>query len=50
MDILEERGFVGPTRGAEPREILIDLDAEMPNNNGAGAAADVPTEEPKEQA
>jgi len=26
MDILEERGVVGPTRGAEPREILIDLD------------------------
>ncbi len=26
MDILEERGIVGPSRGAEPREILIDLD------------------------
>jgi S-DNA-T family DNA segregation ATPase FtsK/SpoIIIE len=26
MDILEERGVVGPARGAEPREILIDLD------------------------
>ena len=25
MDILEERGIVGPTRGAEPREILIEL-------------------------
>jgi len=33
MDILEERGVVGPPRGADPREILIDLDAEMPNNN-----------------
>jgi len=32
MDILEERGIVGPPRGADPREILIDLDAEMPNN------------------
>ena len=32
MDILEERGIVGPPRGADPREILIDLDAEMENN------------------
>ena len=28
MDELEDRGIVGPSRGAEPREILIDLDAE----------------------
>lgn len=27
MDLLEERGIVGPSRGAEPREILMDLDA-----------------------
>lgn len=27
MDLLEERGIVGPNKGAEPREILIDLDA-----------------------
>ena len=26
MDVLEERGYIGPARGAEPREILIDLD------------------------
>lgn len=26
MDILEERGIVGPPRGADPREILVDLD------------------------
>jgi S-DNA-T family DNA segregation ATPase FtsK/SpoIIIE len=26
MDLLEERGIVGPSRGAEPREILMDLD------------------------
>jgi hypothetical protein len=25
--LLEERGIVGPNKGAEPREILIDLDA-----------------------
>lgn len=32
MDILEERGVVGPPRGSDPREILIDLDGEIPNN------------------
>jgi S-DNA-T family DNA segregation ATPase FtsK/SpoIIIE len=30
MDLLEERGIVGPGRGAEPREILMDLDAQVP--------------------
>ncbi len=28
MDELENRGIVGPSKGAEPRDILIDLDAE----------------------
>jgi S-DNA-T family DNA segregation ATPase FtsK/SpoIIIE len=32
VDILEERGIVGPPRGAEPREILIDLDGQVPDN------------------
>jgi len=35
MDILEERGILGPPRGAEPREILIDLDGAIPNNADA---------------
>ena len=26
MDELEQRGIVGPSKGAEPRDILIDLD------------------------
>ena len=26
MDELEDRGLVGPSRGAEPREILFDLE------------------------
>jgi S-DNA-T family DNA segregation ATPase FtsK/SpoIIIE len=30
MDLLEERGVVGPSKGAEPREILMDLDAQVP--------------------
>jgi S-DNA-T family DNA segregation ATPase FtsK/SpoIIIE len=33
MDIIEERGIVGPHKGAEPRDILIDLDGEIPSNN-----------------
>ena len=34
FDQLEERGIVGPSRGALPREILIDLDGEIPTNPG----------------
>lgn len=30
MDDLEARGIVGPSKGAEPRDILIDLDAGQP--------------------
>jgi DNA segregation ATPase FtsK/SpoIIIE, S-DNA-T family len=30
MDELENRGLVGPSNGAEPRDILIDLDVENP--------------------
>ncbi len=30
MDQLEERGIVGPARGSDPREILIDLEGEIP--------------------
>ena len=32
MDILEDRGIIGPPRGADPREILIDLDGDIPDN------------------
>ena len=34
MDLLEEQGVVGPPDGAGPREILIDLDGEIPQNTG----------------
>jgi S-DNA-T family DNA segregation ATPase FtsK/SpoIIIE len=34
MDLLEERGVIGPPEGAGPREILIDLDGEIPKNTG----------------
>jgi S-DNA-T family DNA segregation ATPase FtsK/SpoIIIE len=32
MDQLEEQGIIGPPQGSEPREILIDLDGEVPQN------------------
>jgi len=31
MDLLEERGVVGPGKGAEPRDILMDLDGHQPS-------------------
>ena len=31
MDILEEKGIVGPANGSDPREILIDLEGEIPH-------------------
>ncbi|NLE65967.1 MAG: DNA translocase FtsK [Lentisphaerae bacterium] len=36
MDILEDKGIVGPPNGSNPREILIDLDGEIPQNTGPG--------------
>lgn len=37
MDELEGRGIVGPSKGAEPRDILIDLDGQ--GHDGAGQEA-----------
>jgi DNA segregation ATPase FtsK/SpoIIIE-like protein len=34
MDILEEKGIVGPAQGSDPREILVDLDGEVPQHQG----------------
>ena len=38
MDELEQRGIVGPSKGAEPRDILIDLDGE--GHDGSASAGD----------
>lgn len=35
MDELENRGIVGPSKGAEPRDILIDLDGTGADGQGA---------------
>jgi S-DNA-T family DNA segregation ATPase FtsK/SpoIIIE len=37
MDELENRGIVGPSKGAEPRDILIDLDGEGMDGGGQSA-------------
>jgi len=34
LDVLEDRGVVGPSKGAEPRDILIDLDGEGYDGRG----------------
>jgi len=34
LDCLEERGVVGPAKGAEPRDILVDLDGEGYDGGG----------------
>jgi S-DNA-T family DNA segregation ATPase FtsK/SpoIIIE len=39
MDELENRGIVGPSKGAEPRDILIDLDGEGADGQGVNTAA-----------
>jgi S-DNA-T family DNA segregation ATPase FtsK/SpoIIIE len=36
MDELERRGIVGPGKGAEPRDILIDLDGGGADGAGQG--------------
>jgi S-DNA-T family DNA segregation ATPase FtsK/SpoIIIE len=40
MDELELRGIVGPSKGAEPRDILIDLDGGGADGNPPAAASD----------
>ena len=39
MDELERRGIVGPSKGAEPRDILIDLDATDPLKQASSEGA-----------
>ncbi len=49
IDMLEERGVIGPARGAGPREILIDLDAQpLPGDIPAQIAAPDAEETPSE--
>lgn len=42
MDTLEAKGIIGPPQGSDPREILIDLDGDIPQNE-----ADTPPAAPE---
>lgn len=42
IDQMEEEGIVGPPRGSDPREILVDLDGEVPENT---SSADINSED-----
>ncbi len=44
IDQMEEEGIVGPSRGADPREILVDLDAENPFGKSGADSTDVASE------
>ena len=33
IDLLEERGVIGPARGSKPREVLVKLESEEENEN-----------------
>ncbi|MDA3799426.1 MAG: DNA translocase FtsK 4TM domain-containing protein [Kiritimatiellae bacterium] len=33
IDTLQDKGIVGPPKGSEPREILVDLDGDIPTND-----------------
>ncbi len=33
IDALQDKGIVGPPKGSEPREILVDLDGDIPSNS-----------------
>jgi S-DNA-T family DNA segregation ATPase FtsK/SpoIIIE len=42
MDEIEDRGIVGPSKGAEPRDILIDLDGEGADGRGVDTGSKGP--------
>jgi hypothetical protein len=46
MDELEGRGIVGPSKGAEPRDILIDLDGGAANLGVNSGDYTPPVEQP----
>jgi S-DNA-T family DNA segregation ATPase FtsK/SpoIIIE len=48
IDILEERGILGPPRGSEPREILIDLDGDIPDDSDDDATDEGDEDEDEE--
>jgi DNA segregation ATPase FtsK/SpoIIIE, S-DNA-T family len=49
MDLLEERGIIGPPQGVAPRDILVDLDAGYVHTDGSSESP-IKTEETDEGA
>ena len=49
MDQLEEQGVIGPPQGSDPREILIDLDGDIPVHESAGATYEVNMKSPSSE-
>jgi S-DNA-T family DNA segregation ATPase FtsK/SpoIIIE len=49
MDLLEERGIIGPPQGVAPRDILVDLDAGYVHTDGSSESS-IKTEETDEGA
>ena len=52
IDLMEDRGVIGPAKGAGPRDILIDLDAPVETVMPSQSAAPEPeqsTDIPEEQ-
>ena len=46
MDLLEEKGIIGPPTETGPREILVDLDGEIPDAPSTEEVSeDAPAEE-----
>lgn len=41
MDVLEDRGIIGPANGAKPRDILMDLDGGGADGSDSAGAADL---------
>jgi DNA segregation ATPase FtsK/SpoIIIE, S-DNA-T family len=47
IDTLQDKGIVGPPKGSEPREILVDLDGDIPTNSSDFNEDDEDLEDPE---
>jgi S-DNA-T family DNA segregation ATPase FtsK/SpoIIIE len=49
LDIMEERGVIGPLDGARPREVLVQREEAQAPLDGPDDARDLPQDDPQEQ-